>query len=721
MSRTASALALVALLAACGDHAALSPAPSPSRGPAGSALPGVAVGGGPALSRASAAEPPAEPGQGAVGSGPRAPRPGSTAGLAAEGAQSSPASAASTTSPTSYIVWQNLETGDRGSWGMDGLVYRDDWTILYPEPVSTAWRIVASADFTADGQPDLVWQNLVSGDVGIWPMNGATWSGQHVALGAVPVEWRVAAAGDFTGDGRPDLVWQNTTTGERGLWVMNGTSFGGEYRLLYPQAIDPAWDIAAAADFDGDGAPDLLWQHRGSGERGIWHMLGASDAGYEALSAPIVPPEWEIAAAVDLTGDGKNDLVWQNRATGERAFWRMTNTLLLEALYFPGGPVPLAWDIGAVLRMPAAGPNLKVSVDPPSWMADSPIGVGILRGTESVGGYTIYRGAPLLLEVPAGTYKLYAAQEKAYADGGLTHYYTTASPKQVTVSAGVLADVAFDYALASVPLVLRIGTLPPGVAPQCEVSAGKGGFFAPVAGLGYALTALTSWMPVSCRSVLLDGVIYDPTPFLQTVTTAPALTPYPVDVSYAARTIPEGANLKLTVTLPEGFYTNVTGVDVRGVAHRTVLSGQPVQLRVAPGTHTIVPELSTLSVLFSGVRLGYETPLERAVTVTDGTLAEVAIDYRLVSGILQLEYGGLPDAAAPVCVARPDSGLRSGSFARTETLGFAVGTGEGPGEVFCLNVTSNGITYQPVPASQRVTVTASKVPQVVQVRYEPVP
>ncbi|HEY0996708.1 MAG TPA: FG-GAP-like repeat-containing protein, partial [Gemmatimonadaceae bacterium] len=255
---------------------------------------------------------------------------------------------------TSYLLWTDRTTGAWGSWGMAGTTYQGDWTALYAEPVATAWQVVASADFTGDGQADLVWQNGVTGDVGIWPMTGATWSGQHLALGAVPTQWQVAAAADFSGDGKADLVWQNVQTGERGLWVMNGTAFTGEYRLLYPELVPTAWEIAGAADMNGDGKADLVWQHAQTGERGAWLMNGSTYASFASLYSSPVPTAWDIAAVADMTGDGKADLVWQNTATGERGLWVMNGTTWTgEYRLLYQGNVDTRWHIAAVLPVAA--------------------------------------------------------------------------------------------------------------------------------------------------------------------------------------------------------------------------------------------------------------------------------------------------------------------------------------------------------------------------------
>ncbi|HEY0996777.1 MAG TPA: FG-GAP-like repeat-containing protein [Gemmatimonadaceae bacterium] len=355
LRRLGAASAIALLVTACQDDTRpfSSPVVAPSRD---------AEGAGPALLRTplstgpAAASPAGASGSAARVAGPGAApspitlAPGVGAVASAGPAQAATVTAAATSGAISRMLWQNTSNGEYGLWTMAGTTYQGDWSSLYTGYIPAPWSVVATADFTGDGTPDLVWQNTGTGEVGFWPMTGATWSGQYIGLAAVPAQWRVAAAGDFTGDGKADLVWQNITTGERGLWEMNGTAFTGTYRLLYPQLVPTQWDIAAAADMSGDGKADLVWQNTATGERGVWVMNNYTYASYAPLYTDVVPTPWDIAAVTDLTGDGNADVVWQNTQTGERGAWVMNGTTFTGTyVLLYQGTVPTNWNIAAVL------------------------------------------------------------------------------------------------------------------------------------------------------------------------------------------------------------------------------------------------------------------------------------------------------------------------------------------------------------------------------------
>ncbi|MBC7883357.1 MAG: VCBS repeat-containing protein [Anaerolineae bacterium] len=131
---------------------------------------------------------------------------------------------------------------------------------------------IFSADFNADGRPDTLTRSPLSGQLTL--QLGGKAQGQTAVLPSVAdLAWEIAAVADFDGDGKADVLWRNYGTGSNRLWLMNGTVRHSTVEL--PTLSDTDWQIAGTTDYNGDRRPDILWRNGSTPEkRVIWLMEG---------------------------------------------------------------------------------------------------------------------------------------------------------------------------------------------------------------------------------------------------------------------------------------------------------------------------------------------------------------------------------------------------------------------------------------------------------------
>ena len=79
-----------------------------------------------------------------------------------------------------------------------------------------------------------------------------------------------------------------------------------------PTIADTNWEIAGVGDFDGNGKADVIWRNRATGQNIAWLMNGLAVA-LSAFLPTIADTNWEIKGVGDLDADGKADVVWRNR------------------------------------------------------------------------------------------------------------------------------------------------------------------------------------------------------------------------------------------------------------------------------------------------------------------------------------------------------------------------------------------------------------------------
>lgn len=184
------------------------------------------------------------------------------------------------------------------------------------------WRIVAFADFDGNGWPDVVWQSdstrqttihFFGGD------SGTTMLGWAYLTSNSNPGWRVAIVADFNADGHPDLVWQNDTTRQVTVHYYGGTK--GTTLLGWAwlnSSGSPGWTVVGAADLDRNGVLDLVWQQDSAHAATVNYYggpTGTTIVDWAWLSNS--KPEWRIAGLADFNGDDAPDVVWQNESTGQ--------------------------------------------------------------------------------------------------------------------------------------------------------------------------------------------------------------------------------------------------------------------------------------------------------------------------------------------------------------------------------------------------------------------
>ena len=196
-----------------------------------------------------------------------------------------------------------------------------------PVTISQTGGRRAAGDFDGNGVPDLVWQNDSTFQVAVWLMGGVK-GAQFQAFkwidGNGHPGWSVATVADLNQDGVPDIIWQNTN-GEAVVWYMGGSSGTQFQNWSWLQSSPLAnWKIIGAADLNGDGVPDLLWQNTVNAQVAVWYMSGAD--GNQFLSfgmMPSAPAGWNAVGLADFDGDGHPDLVWQNATSRQAVVWFM--------------------------------------------------------------------------------------------------------------------------------------------------------------------------------------------------------------------------------------------------------------------------------------------------------------------------------------------------------------------------------------------------------------
>ena len=155
-------------------------------------------------------------------------------------------------------------------------------------------------DIDADGKADLQWFNPASRELYYWLMNGGAIR-YGMPAGTAPTGAANLGVGGFNGDGRADIVLASQSD----IWIYLATTWGG-YQSVYVAQYPAGWTTGGFHDFDGDGKDDFLWFNPASGQLYYWLMDGGSIRSGRGIAAP---PSASPRALGDFNADGRADIV----------------------------------------------------------------------------------------------------------------------------------------------------------------------------------------------------------------------------------------------------------------------------------------------------------------------------------------------------------------------------------------------------------------------------
>jgi hypothetical protein len=222
------------------------------------------------------------------------------------------------------MVLQHPVTKQVSYWILDGTVPTGGADFDISEFDGGDWQIAGIGPLNpdTDGANDLLWRDVRTGDLRFWLMDA---NYHPVEKGRIDNKmdalWNLVSVTDMNADGVADLVWQHAQTGEV-LWsTLNKLVITDELRLDMT-GIDKGTRVAAVADLDGDGSPDIVWQSTTDGTLS-YSLLRDGKRVSDGRFAQVPDKGWNVVGAGDLDSDGGTDLMLQDSATGQLQVWYM--------------------------------------------------------------------------------------------------------------------------------------------------------------------------------------------------------------------------------------------------------------------------------------------------------------------------------------------------------------------------------------------------------------
>ncbi len=245
--------------------------------------------------------------------------------------------------------------------GHDDVATRDGISVFYRYVRNGAFRSttwhnashviddlpVDLGDYDADGRVELLTMDLETRQ--FWLVDPLDESSEEWNVARASAKWTPVSGGDFNGDGYRDLLWWNDETGQALVWTFDAQQkVTSTYTVAQMENL--AWDLVGAGDFNGDGRSDLLWRNRRTGQNLVWVLNGKATTSFLSLP-PVADTNYRIESIGDYDGDGRPDLIWRHSQTHQTVTWLLDGTTVKgKVLFDPFDPTEIA--AGAAKLMP---------------------------------------------------------------------------------------------------------------------------------------------------------------------------------------------------------------------------------------------------------------------------------------------------------------------------------------------------------------------------------
>jgi hypothetical protein len=202
------------------------------------------------------------------------------------------------------FLWQRQSDGALVVWFMNNIT-KITSSIPIPGQYSITdpdWVVVGTPDVNRDGRPDILFQHQKEGAMRVWFMNGVTRLSEGAPVPDRPSadvdKWKVVSTADFDKDDKPDVLLQNVDTGALVVWFMDGLNRKPSGVATVSSGVTN-WRVVNAADLSSplDGRPDLLLQNQADGTLQVWYMNGATQTGTASTvpnQAAANPTDWRV-------------------------------------------------------------------------------------------------------------------------------------------------------------------------------------------------------------------------------------------------------------------------------------------------------------------------------------------------------------------------------------------------------------------------------------------
>jgi hypothetical protein len=182
---------------------------------------------------------------------------------------------------------------------------------------------------TTSNQPSRLAESIISNNIaaGTYYIEVGLDSDPSATSASYKLNVEFNTTGEFT-----NIFWRNLNSQQAAIWQMSGNTRVDGVAF---NGLDAGWEAQGFNDLNGDGEDDVVWQNRNSGDVAFWFVNNTQLAADSAVVNFGVPLSWRITNTGHLNPDKFADLIWQEASSGNAGMWLMQGKNRLDAQLQP--------------------------------------------------------------------------------------------------------------------------------------------------------------------------------------------------------------------------------------------------------------------------------------------------------------------------------------------------------------------------------------------------
>ena len=225
---------------------------------------------------------------------------------------------------------------------------------------SLGWTSITAVDLDGGGQDEMFFYRATDGAFRYYEMKTSGAVGTALQSGTgYSLGWTSIAAVDLDGDGRDEMFFYRATDGAFRYYDMRASGSLGN-ALQSGVGYSLGWTSITAVDLDGDGRDEMFFYRAIDGAYRYYDMRSNGTLGNLIAGGTGYSLDWDVISAIDLDGDRQDELLFYNQS-GRYAYYPVSSQGALGSPLTQGDDYSQGWSVIRAVNLHGDLPIERVS------------------------------------------------------------------------------------------------------------------------------------------------------------------------------------------------------------------------------------------------------------------------------------------------------------------------------------------------------------------------